>query len=394
MLQWNGNAATIWDQNTSNTPWLNTTPAADHFVVGDFVTFGSGATTAGTVTLSSILMPASVTVTGTNNYTFAGTGSISGLTGVTLQGPGTLVVANSGNNYTGGTLVQSSTLALGINNGLPAAGTLILGSTGTAGTFDLAGFNQQLGGLAVGAGTTPASQIIGNSSTTNNATLTFSGGTSTFGGTIQDVLGSGTQKTALAVSGSGNLTLSGPNTFSGPTTVNAASMLAIGNGTSGELFASPTISNSGALAFNMADTLSYAGVISGGGSVASPGGGTLVLSGSNIYTGHTSVTAGTLQIGNGTADGSIGASSNIVNNGALLYNLLGSQSYANVISGSGSLTRAAPARWRWRREHLHWPDHGRRRHSVRRRLLGQLSRHRWGRCRAGRRRQHWRRGHR
>lgn len=54
--------------------------------------------------------------------------------------------------------------------------------------------------------------------------------------------------------------------------------------------------------------------------------GTLVLTGDNTYQGATTVSAGTLQIGDGTTDGSISASSGITNNAALAYNLVGSQS--------------------------------------------------------------------
>ncbi len=68
-------------------------------------------------------------------------------------------------------------------------------------------------------------------------------------------------------------------------------------------------------------------------------GGTLTLTATNTFTGITTIGNGTLQIGNGTTDGSIATSSNIIDNGALLYNLIGSQSYANVISGIGTLTK-------------------------------------------------------
>ncbi len=70
------------------------------------------------------------------------------------------------------------------------------------------------------------------------------------------------------------------------------------------------------------------------------GTGTLVLTGDNTYQGTTTVTAGTLQIGDGTTDGSISSSSGITNNATLVYNLIGSQSYNNAIGGTGSLTKS------------------------------------------------------
>ena len=66
----------------------------------------------------------------------------------------------------------------------------------------------------------------------------------------------------------------------------------------------------------------------------------LTLTGSNTYTGTTTISAGTLQLGSGAAgqDGSI-AGASIVNNAALAYNLFGSQAYGGGISGTGSLIK-------------------------------------------------------
>jgi fibronectin-binding autotransporter adhesin len=70
------------------------------------------------------------------------------------------------------------------------------------------------------------------------------------------------------------------------------------------------------------------------------GAGTMTLSATNTFTGGTVISNGTLQIGNGTTDGSISTSSGITNNAALVYNLVGTQSYANAITGTGSLTKS------------------------------------------------------
>ena len=70
------------------------------------------------------------------------------------------------------------------------------------------------------------------------------------------------------------------------------------------------------------------------------GANTLTLTGSNRYTGVTTISGGTLQLGDGTAghDG-IALTGNIVNNAALVYNLNGNQSYSGTINGSGSVTK-------------------------------------------------------
>ena len=68
------------------------------------------------------------------------------------------------------------------------------------------------------------------------------------------------------------------------------------------------------------------------------GAGTLILTSPNTFTGVTTISAGTLQLGTGASgnDGSL-ASSSIVNNGSLVFNLVGSQTVSAAISGSGNL---------------------------------------------------------
>jgi len=69
----------------------------------------------------------------------------------------------------------------------------------------------------------------------------------------------------------------------------------------------------------------------------------LTLTGSNSsYTGLTTVSGGTLQLGDGTAGHDVSVAGDIVDNSALVYNLNGSQSYSGRISGSGSFTKVGP----------------------------------------------------
>ncbi|MFC6747516.1 autotransporter-associated beta strand repeat-containing protein [Methylobacterium persicinum] len=68
--------------------------------------------------------------------------------------------------------------------------------------------------------------------------------------------------------------------------------------------------------------------------------GTLILTGAKSYTGVTTVTAGTLQLGDGVTAGSV--SGDIVNNAALVFAPGGSQTYAGAISGTGSLLKQGP----------------------------------------------------
>ena len=72
----------------------------------------------------------------------------------------------------------------------------------------------------------------------------------------------------------------------------------------------------------------------------------MVVTNTNTYTGPTTISSGTLQVGNGTSgqDGSIYYTSRISNAGALVYDLAGPQTYGGVISGGGSLTKLARGR--------------------------------------------------
>ena len=70
------------------------------------------------------------------------------------------------------------------------------------------------------------------------------------------------------------------------------------------------------------------------------GPGTLELIGPNTYTGGTSIAAGTLQLGDGNPAHDTVLAGNISNNGALVINLGGSQTYGGQVSGIGSFTKS------------------------------------------------------
>lgn len=85
----------------------------------------------------------------------------------------------------------------------------------------------------------------------------------------------------------------------------------------------------------------FSGAMSGPGGLTfadSVGGGTLVLTGNNTYTGGTTIASGTLQIGAGGTSGAIVG--NIVDNGALVFDLSTATAYGSTISGTGTVTVA------------------------------------------------------
>ena len=82
--------------------------------------------------------------------------------------------------------------------------------------------------------------------------------------------------------------------------------------------------------------------MTGAGSMNKVGTGQLTLTGANLYAGGTTISGGTLQLGNGTTgnDGSLSATGGINDNGMLTFNLAGSETYAGVISGAGRMTKS------------------------------------------------------
>ena len=81
--------------------------------------------------------------------------------------------------------------------------------------------------------------------------------------------------------------------------------------------------------------LIYGGVIGGTGNLTKVGTGTLTLSGSNTFSGVTTINAGTLQLGNGGATGSIAG--DVTNNGILAFDRSDVLTLDGVISGTGSV---------------------------------------------------------
>ncbi|HEY9131885.1 MAG TPA: autotransporter outer membrane beta-barrel domain-containing protein [Dyella sp.] len=96
--------------------------------------------------------------------------------------------------------------------------------------------------------------------------------------------------------GLGTLALTGDSSgFTGPTTISAGTLQLGDGGTTGMI--GSDVTDNGTLAFDRSDAYTFAGTISGTGSVAQTGSGTTILTAANSYSGNTSVAAGTLVVG-------------------------------------------------------------------------------------------------
>ncbi len=213
-------------------------------------------------------------------------------------------------------------------------GTLILANTGTfSGETTVGGGLLQFGDGTIGHD----GLLSGTGGIVNNAAVRFNlYGPESYGGWIS---GSG----SLTKSGTGILTLTGSNPFSGGTTISAGT-LQLGDGTSGHdcvLSTSGGITNNAWLVSSVTVSQTIGESISGGGTLAKIGAGSLTLTAANLYTGGTLISAGTLQLGDGTPgdDGSLSGSGGVVNNGVLTFKLSGSQNYGDTIGGSGLLVK-------------------------------------------------------
>lgn len=89
---------------------------------------------------------------------------------------------------------------------------------------------------------------------------------------------------------------------------------------------------------NSEATATYAGAITGDGSLTKVDDGTMILTGANTFSGGTTISAGILQVGNGGTSGSIG-NGDVANAGTLVFDRKDDLTFGGAISGGGALTQ-------------------------------------------------------
>jgi autotransporter-associated beta strand protein len=88
-------------------------------------------------------------------------------------------------------------------------------------------------------------------------------------------------------------------------------------------------------------TFKGAGAIAGAGTLVKDGTSTLTIINNNTYSGGTTISNGTIQVGNGGATGSLGSGA-ITNNATLAYNRSDTVTVGNTITGTGTLQQLGP----------------------------------------------------
>lgn len=272
-----------------------------------------------------------------------------------MTGSGTLTLGGK-STYFGSTTISSGKILTTIDNALPAFSAVLVNS---GAVLDINNHTQQIGSLANGGG---GGGTVNLGSSSGLLVTGFDNTSTTFSGVIKDggnTLGTGGSFFKV---GTGTLTLSGSNTYSGQTdifggtikagavnTIPSASAVGVNNGatfdlndfsqTIGSLSNDFTTGSGGSVKLGALSTTTlttggdntdsiFSGIIQGAGNVTKVGTGTFTLTGANIYLGNTTLNAGGI-----TILGSL-ASTVIANNTTGITRLVN----GGTITGSGGVS--------------------------------------------------------
>lgn len=257
------------------------------------------------------------------NITFAGvisgTGASYGafaINGASSPRDATKVTLTNQSTYTGGTAI-TGTLVIGVANALPTTTALTVSSLGTIQLLA----DQTVGNLSGGSG----SIIDIGSGTTFTANLTAN-------------------STAGATTGAGSVVLTGAHDLqtydtwahTGGTTITDTNLI-IGSGYATGGLAGNVVNN-GMVTFNKNTSTTYAGDMSGTGTLTKLNSNTLTLTGTNTHA-NTVVTQGTLSVGTGGTTGSMASDIALSSGTTLNFNRSDASSYSGLLSGTGTVNK-------------------------------------------------------
>lgn len=98
-----------------------------------------------------------------------------------------------------------------------------------------------------------------------------------------------------------------------------------------------TLRSAGGTIETQSGVLTHNGTLEGTGALAKTGAGTLILGADNSYAGGTTISSGTLQVGNGGTTGSIVG--DVTNNASLVFHRSSAVTFGGAIRGSGAVTK-------------------------------------------------------
>jgi len=281
---------------------------------------------------------------------YSGVISGSGHVAVGALGTGGALRLNAVQTFTGSASVSSGYLILQVDNTLVSTVPVTI----TGGALDISNRSQTIAGLAGSGGRVYSYGGSGGVLQFNVA----SGTTFTYGGQLGP--SAENPSFSIAKSGSGTQVLTGSNNFTGNSTVTAGTLAFAANalgstgtvalnggtlrwesGNTQDISSRLTIASGSAATIDIgANDVTFASNFGAGstGSLTKTGAGRLTLTGAAGYTGATTISSGTLQVGAGGTSGAL--TGNVVNNGVLVLNRSDTVALPGTLSGSGAFVQA------------------------------------------------------
>ena len=296
-LTWTGDGTTnVWDEGSTIT-WRNgAVPTV--FLAPDNVTFDSVGAANATVALVGVLGPGSVSVSvnAATNYTFTGSGSLSGAMTLAKSGAGRLTISNA-NAFTGATTISGGALNVTTGSAL-GSGAVVNNGTLEFSPSSTMTFSNVISGSG-------AVQQVSSATTVLAGSNTFSGGLSVIAGkvTLGHASALGSTAGGTTINEGATLDLAGYAISAEPLALNGGT-LANSSGTAAS-FAGPVALSGTNASIAATGAITLSGGMSGSAPFTKSGAGTLTLSGASSHSGTLTVSAGTLLVTGSTGTGPV-----------------------------------------------------------------------------------------